>query len=376
MKFKEKLVDILGKDAAMWLSRKIDYPLVPPDMLQLCFTFDCNIKCTMCTMKERMEEFRKQGRPYELSVPLMKGLIQQAKDMGIQEVFFVGGEPFILKEILGLVGFSTSLGMRTVITTNGVLVTPDKYDDIFNSGLKFLSFSIDGPDAESYEAIRGSQKVFNRVIENFRNIAIERAKRKATYPQLTVICTVMRQNIAKLPELVYLSKDMGADWVQFQPVVPDNTDQAHDCTANTWIGPDMYDVLDRSLDKLIELKNSGFSNYITSSYQQLEMMKAYFRGNMNKPRKCYIGFNRLMVTQDHKIYFCVADPKTKEMSFGDVTKTPLNELWKSRKARRFRKLIRKCERPCLLFCAYRPEFDVVRDSLYKIKDKLLKRNKR
>ena len=356
---------MLYKNLLFWLARKIDHPLVPPDTLQLCFTFRCNLKCKMCNMDRKMEELRLMGRPFELFFDLMKDLILQAYYMGIKEVYFVGGEPLIEQRIFDLVVHATQRGMRAVMNTNGLLLNDEKMNKIFDSGLSCLTFSIDGPDKETYEKIRG-ERIFEDVMNNLRSLLAKRRERKLRQPAITILCTVMKQNINRLPDMVALAKKLGVDSVQFQPVVPDNTDQSLDVASDTWIDQENYKILDDCIDEIIRLKKNEFSGFITSSFQQLELTKLYFRKKMPIVRSCYIGFSRLIVTQDHKLYFCAQDPLTGDTSFGDVSSVPLRKMWVSKEARKFRKHIKNCKRPCLLFCSYRSEFDALRDRFHKV----------
>lgn len=357
------------KNFKFWLSYHINYPLVAPDMLQLCFTFRCNLRCRMCSMEERMNYLRAENRPYKLSISLMKELISQAHKIGIREVYLVGGEPFMEPKIFDIVRYAHNLGMRTVINTNGVLVKGEKIEEIFSSGLSCLTFSIDGPDKESYGRIRG-EDVFEDVISNLSSLLAERSKRKEIALQVTILCTIMRQNLTKLPQMVKFASDLGVDNIAFQPVVPDNTDQARWIESDTWVKPEEYEILDKIIDELISLKMTGFQNFITSSIKQLKLMKLYFRSLIPKRRrKCYLGFSRLIVTQDHRLYFCAPDPKSGEVSFGDVSQQSLKELWYSSRARQFRKYIKNCQRPCLLFCSYRLVFDEIFDKLYSFLNK-------
>lgn len=205
---------------------------------------------------------------------------------------------------------------------------------------------------------------FEKAIGNLRLLIEERQRRKLEKPQITILCTVMKQNIGKLVEMVEFAKQMGVDSIIFQPVVTDNTNQAQKVDSDTWIYD--YKVLDENMDKVRALKKEKFFDFITSSIEQLKLIKLYFCGRLSKPRRCYIGFSKLIVTQDHKLYFYAPDPLTGEVSFGDVSKTPLRELWKSKRAREFRNYIKNCKNPCLLFCAYRTDFDEISDRIYRL----------
>jgi MoaA/NifB/PqqE/SkfB family radical SAM enzyme len=353
----------------MFLSRIIDYPLAAPDMLQLCFTFRCGLRCKMCNMHNKMEELKKAGKPYELSVPLMKNLISQAHRMKIKEVYFIGGEPFIEENIFDLISYASGLGMRTVINTNGLLLSDDKIEKVFDSGLSSLTFSIDGPDKATYENIRG-ERIFEQVIKNAKELIKMRKEKGLSRLTVAILCTIMKQNIRELPEMVPFAKELGMDALQFQPVVPDNTDASKDIISDTWIDEENYAILDASIDQIIKLKKNEFHGFISNSFQHLELTKLYFRKKMPMVRKCYAGFNRILVTQDHTLYFCAPDPATGMTTHGDVSKTALKALWTSKEAWQFRRHIKRCKRPCLLLCAYRPEFDSLGDKFRKFNTRI------
>jgi radical SAM protein with 4Fe4S-binding SPASM domain len=64
-------------------------------------------------------------------------------------------------DIFELAELSTSLGLRTVLSTNGTLVTPVAAQNMKKAGIKRLSLSLDGPDAESHDSFRGVVGAFS-----------------------------------------------------------------------------------------------------------------------------------------------------------------------------------------------------------------------
>ena len=117
-------------------------------------------------------------------------------------------------------------------------------------------------------------------------------------------------------------------------------------------------VLDEAIDKLLRYKKESPQNFdfIGNSIKNLELIKKYFRGVL-KPEElpCYAGYNRVQVIQEEKLYFCVSQEKY-EANFGDIEKDSLKDLWFSGKAKFYRKLIKRCQFPCLQWCSYRDEF--------------------
>jgi hypothetical protein len=55
-----------------------------------------------------------------------------------------------------------------------------------------------------------------------------------------------------------------------------------------------------------------------------------------------------------------------EANYGDVRKDSLRDLWYSQKAKKYRKLIRKCKVPCLQWCSYRDEFTALAEIFQKV----------
>lgn len=104
---------------------------------------------------------------------------------------------------------------------------------------------------------------------------------------------------------------------------------------------------------------------IGNSIKHLELIKKYFRQKVPvRQLPCYAGFNRLQIIQEGKVYFCVSQ-QDHEAAFGDLRQSSLKELWFSKEARAYRRLIRKCKFSCLQWCSYRDDFDVVRSIFQK-----------
>lgn len=363
-----------GKKRVLWehlkfyLSRKISYPLVKPDMLQLCFLFRCNLNCKMCSMQERAEIVKRSGMSYELSSQTIKDLIEQAANMGIGQLYLVGGEPFLREDVFDIIKFAHGYNMRTIVTTNGTLLgDPRIIEGILESKLHNLAVSFDGACENSYKNIRG-EGIFEKIKANVQLLNRIKKEKKSSLPYIHISSTIMNQNIEELIDIVYLAKELEVEGIGFQPVVMDNTNQGlRDKLDSNWIPECRYNILDESIDKLLEYKLSNKSNlrFIYSGLTQLRLAKKYFRGRPPLyKQKCYMGFSRIIISQDGKMYFCAEEPDKGEISFGDVRKDRLRDLWYSAKARVFRKNIKRCKKPCLLGCTRRSEFDSLMDSFY------------
>ena len=220
-----------------------------------------------------------------------------------------------------------------------------------------VAVSIDAATENTLSRIRGPG-VLGRIVENVERINGIKKARNSAQPAVTAICTIMNENVEELFDIVLLCHRIGAGNVSFQPVVRNNVDQSDSRgSGGLLLSPDKLDALDYSIDKLIAYKKR-FPDMITNSVRHLVLIKEYFRGTLSYKDvwPCYAGYNRLQITQDYVIYFCVPPESNCSTSFGDVSKDSLRKLWFSSEAHKRRKLIRKCKAPCLQCCSYRDDF--------------------
>lgn len=150
----------------------------------------CNLKCKHCYINKAQHG----------STTLSKETIEQWLDLFYKpdkksNLVFLGGEPTLHPDLAECVGYAKNLGYSVTVDSNGYLfhdflqaTDPEKLD--------FLSFSIDGPDPEINDAIRG-EGVFNECVGNIRR-AVSMGFR------VSVIYTVSSKNIAHLHKMIPL----------------------------------------------------------------------------------------------------------------------------------------------------------------------------
>jgi len=94
-----------------------------------------------------------------LAADTARRYIAEAAALGVKEVYFTGGEPFLHEEILGLLAFALERAPTTVLT-NGTLIDDPMADALaaLAAGARYsleIRVSLDDPDAERNDAIRG-----------------------------------------------------------------------------------------------------------------------------------------------------------------------------------------------------------------------------
>ncbi len=120
----------------------------------------CNLACRLCVNKDIEPSLKG-----DLDFGLYRKLIDDAKDYIFDVNLFHRGEPLLNKNIVEMVKYANSNGIKTRIHTNGVLLNKDLSRKLITSGLNLISFSFDGYTKKTYEKNRIGA-TYERTIEN------------------------------------------------------------------------------------------------------------------------------------------------------------------------------------------------------------------
>jgi MoaA/NifB/PqqE/SkfB family radical SAM enzyme len=331
----------LKKDLGFWLSRKIDYPLVPPDTLQISVTSRCNLRCQMCNA------WKDAKKEHELTLGEIKGVISQCKDWGVEEVNLCGGEPLMSEIIFDVIAFAKSCGMKVILTTNGTLITQDLAKRLIQSGLDIITISVDGAKGATHDKIREQPGAFDKIIQGIKHLNNCPDTKKLIK---VMIFTLSNHNFEELEEYFSLAKSLSIDALYITSVVFDNVRlYKQDSSAeegSLWITGKRLEKLDQVIDKVNILQQQGYG----LNYPSFNLIKKYFRRSIRAGEwVCFAGYRRLALVPGGTIQMCGEE-------VGNIRKDPsIKRIWYSHKARKKRISIRKCRNYCLQDCHARQE---------------------
>jgi radical SAM protein with 4Fe4S-binding SPASM domain len=121
----------------------------PSRFMRLHLTQRCNLTCIHCYA---------DSSPYvpsdgELPVERWLQVIDDFADAGGERVLFTGGEPLVYAGCPELLRRARQRGLDVTLFSNGILI--DRYLDVIRECVDQVQISIDGPDAETNDPIRG-----------------------------------------------------------------------------------------------------------------------------------------------------------------------------------------------------------------------------
>jgi len=337
--------DKLKRDIGFWLSRKIDYPLVPPDTLQLSITSRCNLRCEMCNA------WKDAKKEHELSLEEIKDVITQAREWGIKEINLCGGEPLISEIIFDVIKFAKDSGLKVILTTNGTLITEDSAKKIIQSGLDIITISVDGAKSATHDKIRVQPGAFDKIMQGIKYLNDCPGSKGLIK---VMIFTLSNYNFEELEEYFSLAKSLSIDALYITSVVLDNVKLYNQDSSggNLWINGERLNKLDQVIDKVNILQQQGYG----LNYPSFRLIKKYFRRSIGRGEwVCFAGYRRLALVPGGTIQMCGEE-------IGNIRREPsLKKIWYSARAKKKRANIRKCRNYCLQDCHAREESSSLRN---------------
>ena len=161
-------------------------------------TRSCNLNCAHCRAAANCG-------PYsgELSTDKCFKLIEEIAAVSSPVIILTGGEPLLRPDIFEIAAYGTNKGLRMVMATNGTLVTPAVVRKMLESGIKRVSISLDGRDAQSHDAFRQEKGAFAGAmagIEALKNAGME----------FQINTTITSVNLDQIKDILALTKNIGA----------------------------------------------------------------------------------------------------------------------------------------------------------------------
>jgi MoaA/NifB/PqqE/SkfB family radical SAM enzyme len=112
-------------------------------------TKGCNLRCIHCRATAT-----ELSSPLDLPTAKARNIIEQIAGYASPILVLSGGEPLYRRDVFDLARFATDRGIRVALATNGTLVTRDVAQRIKDTGVKRVSISLDGADAETHDTFR------------------------------------------------------------------------------------------------------------------------------------------------------------------------------------------------------------------------------
>jgi len=161
-------------------------------------TRNCNLDCMHCRAAATKGPY--EG---ELDTESCLRLLDRIALTGSPIVILTGGEPLMRPDIFEVAKYGTEKGLRMVMAPNGTLITESTAKKMADAGIRRISISIDGPDAQSHDKFRGVTGAFEGAMRGIgfaKNAGIE----------FQINTTISRINLKDIPAIQKMAVSLGA----------------------------------------------------------------------------------------------------------------------------------------------------------------------
>jgi len=228
----------------------------------------CNLRCEHCYIEGG--PIQKALLEGELNTDQCKSVMDQIAQVHPNALLILtGGEPLLRPDIFELTRYATDLGLWCVMGTNGVLITEKLADALLDAGLKGVSLSLDGLDAETHDAFRKVRGAFDNTVRGSQIL-------KAKNLPFIIQTTIGTHNLDNIADIAREAFRLGAHVFNLFFLVPTGRG-----TFISDITPEDYEA---AMQTLIELQKE-------------------FEGRMLINAKCAPHFQRVLYGQDPESNF-------------------------------------------------------------------------
>ena len=274
-----------------------------PEIIGWEITNQCNLHCFHCFTAAG------KGRGDELTTEQCRRVIDSLAAIGVEMIGWTGGEPLLRQDLEELTEYAWSRGIRSNITTNGVLLSRERAAKLMQAGCHTMQISLDGSTPEMNRRIRGTtDEEFHRIVQ-----ALQTAKELGA--RVFMACVVGRENLADAREMIALGKRVGVDAIRFCGFTPTGRGRQDRIKERLLLRDAVADVLD----------------FVKETQEDPSLVMTFDVGFGPVPpdfgfHTCVAGVKTLYLKANGDVYPCTA-LSYEQFRVGNVRQRPLEEIW-------------------------------------------------
>lgn len=272
-------------------------------------TSRCNVACLHCGSDCRMDE-----HPDMPAADFLKVTEQVAKHFNPNKVMIVitGGEPLVRKDLEEVGHELYKQGYPWGFVTNGYALTPERFRGLMNAGLRSVTVSLDGFEA-NHNWLRGNPKSFAKAVDAIKLLVKE--------PELVydVVTCINQRNFSEIPELKKFLISIGVKKWRIFTICPigrakENPELHLDNKQFVWL----MDFLKAGREEGLMHMSFGCEGYLGP--YEAEVRDGFFF--------CRAGVNIASILADGSI--CACPNINRAYNQGNIYKDDFMDVWNNR----------------------------------------------
>jgi len=307
-----------------------------PTQIHLSVTDNCFLPCLHCDIwKNKATDLPTQV--------WLDTLDRMGEWVGPASVNFVGGEPFLRKDLEQLMAHAVDLGNTVSFNTNAWLLNKKRAQAVAKAGVDIAYLSMDGFDKETVDRSRGREGSWQKCMEAMDNL------QDTNGPRVVIACILNGSNAGEIGDLLEFVKQRGAQLV-VHPLYQNFGEVEYDPQwykkSSLW--PKNLEPINAAIDLLIAERKAG--GPVCNAVGQLSAMKTYYAApDVFNGFSCKAGHSDISFDPQGNVRLCYfLEPVATVFDLA-----PFAAIWDKPKTLRRRWEVSRCERSCnLLNCNF------------------------
>lgn len=308
---------------------------------QVELTTRCPLECTMCIKDEYRDWYRR-----DMDFGDFRRIVPFLKD--VQSMVLEGwGESLLYKRLIECILLVRQQGTEVGFVTSGMGLTEEYAKDLIAAGIDFIGFSLSGATGRTHNAIRINSDL-DALINSIAFMKRYAAEKGMTKPAMHIVYLMLKENIHEAPSVIDLAGEIGIREVVFINIVHianarQDKERVFAC-EETNDGP--YQAILTEAGK--RARRLGISLSIPSLHPrdvavcaENPLRNLYISADGEVSPCVYLG---PPIRSPFKRIFCGEEHGTERVSFGNVFREPVEEIWNKKEYTAFRERFMERER--------------------------------
>lgn len=179
----------------------------------------CSLRCPGCWVAMARPDMWDGPATRVMPPEILGAALAFGRALSASRLTLLGGEPTLHPDLPGVIRHGREAGFEVSVTTNGVCSSA-RLAAILDSGLRGISFSVDGSRPQIHDALRPSatgRSSFGRTVQSIREAVAGRARGGH---RVCVNHTIFPRNLHDAEAMIRLSASLGVDHVRLHFTLP------------------------------------------------------------------------------------------------------------------------------------------------------------
>lgn len=309
-------------------------PLKPrqfPIHVQLEHTNFCNFRCSFCNRQKLFAENS------HLDVNAVQKIVREIAPKRLS--LFGFGEPFMNPALPQMIDMAKGHACMVDITTNGTFLSPERCEQIVESGLDILRISLDGATRETFHRIRGADR-FTDIVQGIRTLVQTRRNLNAGRPFIRLVVVIVKENYHEITQMLELADRLGVDAINFHPLELIGIEERRD----TLLGDTLYENIEKELLKARErerrLRISSNLQALSHNFQ-MYWKRTQWQKDSNDRRICILPWYFAYISIEGEVYPCCSFLRhDRKKSMGNILESSMYDIWNNEEYQALRSMLR------------------------------------